>query len=127
MDKATLVTTDFATGSRIVKILDDAGLRMNLAMWLLTPEYEDWRFALSSRDLDSAEPKAAYGLVHNALDKGDFLLEDTPPLLIFRTSDLFIRTLRRTFGKTRSAEGLRLGGQMVGDRFIEDAVVYRIA
>ncbi len=126
MDKAALVTADFATGSRILEILDDAGLRVNVAMWLRTPEYEDWRFALSSRDLDSVEPSAAYGLVHDALDKGRFLLENTPPLLIFRTTDAFIRTLRRIFGKAKSVDGMRLGGQTEGGRFIEDAIVYRI-
>jgi hypothetical protein len=126
MDKATLVAADFATGSRILQILDEARLQMNVAMWLRTPEYEDWRFALSSRDLDRAEPPATYGLVHDLLDKGGVLLEKTPPLLIFRTSDPFIQALRRIFGKTKSIEGMRLGGQTVGGRFIEDAIVYRI-
>lgn len=28
---------------------------------------------------------------------------------------------------TVSAKGMRLGGQMIGDRFIEDAYVYRIS
>jgi hypothetical protein len=35
--------------------------------------------------------------------------------------------LRRIFAKTKSVEGMRLGGQMIGDRFIEDAWVYRIS
>jgi hypothetical protein len=126
MDKATLVAADVATGSKILQILEDAGLRMNVAMWLRTPEYEDWRFALSSRDLDRAEPPAAYGIVHDLLEKGGLLLEFTPPLLIFRTSDPFVRTLRRIFGKTKSVEGMRLGGQTVGGRFVEDAILYRI-
>lgn len=126
MDKATLVTADLATGSKILEILDDTGLRVNVAMWLRTPDYEDWRFAISSRDLDAAEPSAAYGRVHDTLGKGGFQLENTPPLLLLRTSDPFIRTLRRIFGKAKSVEGMRLGGQTVGDRFIEDAIVYRI-
>jgi len=126
MDKATLVIADFATGSRILEVLDGTGLRVNVAMWLRTPEYEDWRFALSSRDLDSVEPSAAYGRVHDTLGKGGFLLENTPPLLILRASDPFIRALRRIFGKVKSVEGMRLGGQALGGRFIEDAVVYRI-
>lgn len=40
--------------------------------------------------------------------------------------DPFIRELRRIFGKTRSVEGMRLAGQMIGDRFLPDAYVYRI-
>ncbi len=41
MDKAILVTTDFAAGDRILSILDDADLAINVAMWLHTPEYGD--------------------------------------------------------------------------------------
>jgi hypothetical protein len=40
--------------------------------------------------------------------------------------DPFIRELRRIFGKTKSVEGMRLGGQLFGDRFIEDGIAYRI-
>jgi hypothetical protein len=126
MDKAALVTADLVAGSRILEILDGTGLQLNMAMWLRTPEYEDWRFALSSRDLDSAEPSTAYGLVHDALDQKGFPLESTPPLLIIRTTDPFVRTLRRIFGKAKNVEGMRLGGQTIGGRFIEDAIVYRI-
>ena len=42
-------------------------------------------------------------------------------------ADPFVRELRRLFGKARSVEGMRLGGQMIGDRFVEDAYVYRIS
>lgn len=126
MDKATLVVNDIATGSRIVDILDEAGLRVLLAMWLLTPEYEDLRFALSSRDLDTVDPRDAYGIVHSALEKEGIALENTPTLLVLRTTDPFVRALRQIFRKAKSVEGMRLGGQTIGGRFIEDAVVYRI-
>jgi hypothetical protein len=42
-------------------------------------------------------------------------------------ADPSIRELRRLFGKTKSVEGMRLGGQVFGDRFVEDAYVYRIS
>ena len=123
--KQILVATDFAAGSRILEILDDARLRVNVAMWLRTPEYEDWRFVLSSRVLDGLEPAAAYGRVHDELGNAGFLVESTPPLLLLKTRDPFIRALRLIFGK-KNVEGVRLGGQTLGDRFIEDAIVYRV-
>ena len=95
-------------------------------MWLHTPEYEDWRFVLSSPRLDRSEPPEAYGLVHDALDRAGVPLENTPPLLILGMTDPFVRTLRRIFGKAKNVEGMRLGGQMLGDRFVDDAIVYRI-
>jgi len=120
------VTSDLAIGSRVVSILDDAGLRVNVAMWLRTPEYEDWRFVLSSRELDAAGPFGSYRLVRDALDRGHFAFEDIPALLILKMTDPFVRALRRTFGKVKSVDGMRLGGQLMGDRFIEEAIVYRI-
>jgi hypothetical protein len=126
MVKATLVVDDIATGVRVVDILDTAGLRISLAMWLLTPDYDDLRFTLSSRDLDVDDPRESYGIVHSALEKEGVALEDTPTLLIFRTSDPFVKALRQIFGKMKSVEGMRLGGQTIGGRFIEDAIVYRI-
>jgi len=125
MDKTALVTTDFTTGSRMLEMLDQSGLRLNLAMWLHVPEYEDWRFLPSSRRLDSVKPFKAYGLIHDALEQSGLPLEHTPPLLILKMTDPFVRALRGIFGKAKSVEGMRLGGQMIGGRFVDDAIVYR--
>ena len=126
MDQAALVATDISKGSRILNILDRSGLRIKVAMWVHYPEFEDWRFALSSPDLDAAGPAAAYGLVHDALDGEGFRLEQTPALQILKMKGPFVRELRQIFRRASSVEGMRLGGQMIGDRFINDAIVYRI-
>jgi hypothetical protein len=126
MDKAALVATDFTVGAEILEALDRFGLSISVALWLHSPEYEDWRLVLSSRELDAAALAEAYGLVHDTLSAAGISLERTPALLILKMSDPFIRSLRRIFGKSKNVEGIRLGGQLVGDRFIEDAIVYRI-
>ena len=126
MDKASLVTSDFAVGARVLDALDNSGLAISVALWLNSSEYEDWRLVLSSRRLDNADPRGAYGLVHDALERAGFLLEHTPPLLILRMTDPFIKALRQIFGKTKSVEGMRLGGQTIGDRFVQDALINRI-
>lgn len=126
MDKTSLVAPDFASGLEVVHALDHSALSISVALWLYASDYEDWRFVLSSRRLDAARFSAAYGLVHDALTAAGISLERTPPLLILKMSDPFIQSLRRTFAKTTSVEGMRLGGQMIGDRFVADAIVYRI-
>jgi|SRR5579863_2683260 len=127
MDKAALVSVDVESGARLVKALDEAKLKVRVALWFFSPEYEDWRFVLASRRLDEASPLAAYGMVHDALTVAGITLRETPPLMIMRVDDSFVRELRRLFGKTKDVEGMRLGGQLIGDRFVEDAYVYRIA
>lgn len=126
MDKAALVVADFAAGARLLSALDQASLSISVALWIHLSEYDDWRYLVSSRRLDATPPAAAYGLVHDALGAAGVTLELTPPLLILSMSDPFIRALRRIFGKAKSVEGMRLGGQLIGDRFVEDALVYRI-
>jgi hypothetical protein len=126
MDKAALVTIDLAKGTEWLKALDDSDLGVSVAMWVYLPEYENWRFVLSSRRLDAVRLPKAYGMVHDAFDRAGFSLERTPSLLILPMKDPSIRELRRTYGKARAVEGRRIGGQMIGDRFLEDALVYRI-
>ncbi len=127
MGKIALVGFEIETGSRMLKILDDAGLQVKVALWAVLPEYEDWRLVLSSRKFDVSDLRKAYGLLHDALDAAGFALEQTPPVVILRSGDPFIKDLRKIFGKTKTVEGMRLGGQMIGDRFIEDAFAYRVA
>jgi hypothetical protein len=126
VDKGTLVTIDFATGAKLVEALDQSHLSISVALWVYLAEYEDWRFALSSRQLDEAGPRMGYTLVHEALDAAGFTVQTVPSLLILSMSDPFIRALRRMFAKSKSVEGMRLGGQLIGDRFVEDGLVYRI-
>jgi hypothetical protein len=106
--------------------LDCSDLSISVALWLYSPEHEDWRFVLAARRLDAAGPSDAYGLVHDALAASGVPLERTPALVILKMSDPFIRALRRMFAKTKTVEGMRLGGQLIGDRFVSDALVYRI-
>jgi hypothetical protein len=127
MDRAALVSVDLEKGSRILQILDDAGLRVKVAMWAVLADYGDWRLVLSSRQFDAAGPTGGYGLLHDALDAAEFTLEQTPPVLILHSNDPFVKDLRKVFGRAKSVEGMRLGGQSIGDRFVEDAYTYRVS
>ena len=126
MDKKVLVEADFAAGVKLLQALDRSDLSISVALWLYSAEHEDWRFVLASRRLDAAEPSEAYGLIHRAFEADGISPEQTPTLMVLTMSDPFIRALRRIFAKTKSVEGVRLGGQFLGDRFVQDALVYRI-
>lgn len=126
MVNRALVETDFAIAPAILRALDRADLRVSVALWVYLDEYQDWRFALASRRLDAANGSNPYGLVREALSAEGITPEQTPTLLILRMSDPFIRDLRRLFAKTRNVDGMRFGLQLIGDRFVEDAIVYRI-
>jgi hypothetical protein len=76
--------------------------------------------------LDAAKLSEAYGLVHDALSADGIGVRQTPTLMILRMSDPFIRDLRRMYSKSKDVEGMRIGLQLFGDRFVEDGLVYRI-
>lgn len=81
---------------------------------------------LAAPDFDVPDLRDAYGLIRKAVDTAGFPIERMPTTLVMRTNEPLIRGLRKIFGKTRSVAGMRLGGQTIGDRFIEDGCVYRV-
>ena len=127
MDMTALVSVDIGKGLEVLKALERANIKVNVALWAVLPEYEDWRLVVAARKFDLLGPLDAYGLLNDSLDAAGMTTRTTPPIMILRMNDPFIRDLRRTFTKARSVEGMRLGGQVFGDRFIEDAYVYRIS
>ncbi|HEY1185880.1 MAG TPA: hypothetical protein VGE89_16930 [Bryobacteraceae bacterium] len=127
MAQTLLVGPEIETGRKILRALDDAKLKVSVAMWSVLSSYGDWRLVLSSSRLDSKGTQGAYHAVFEALDKAGFTIRDTESLVIFSMKDKFIRELRQVFAKAASVEGMRLGGQTFGDRHIEDAYVYRIS
>jgi hypothetical protein len=124
MDQATLVGLDSDKAERILTQLDHSGIKTKVALWMTTPEYEDGRLVLSSPNLDQASPLRAYEEVADAL-KGAFVYI-MPPIMILRMKDPFIKALRDKFKEATSVEGMRLGGQIIGGRFVSEAYVYRI-
>jgi hypothetical protein len=127
MGKTSLVGHDMETGSKILQILDEAGLQVKVAVWAILPEYEEWRLVLFSRKFDSAGLSNAYGLIHKALDAAALPVELTPSIVILRATDPLIRTLRKEYGKSPLVPRTHVGGRMLGDRFVEDAYAYRIS
>ena len=127
MDKAALVSVDIERGSELLDALDRANFKVGVALLVYLSEYEDWRLVVSARRFDALDLRDAYGLLHGLLGDAGVTLEKAPPVMILPMSDPFIKELRRIFGKAKSVEGMRLGGQMMGDRFVQDAYVYRIS
>jgi len=127
MGQTLLVDIDIALGSEMLKAMDDAGLKISVAMWLNSSEYDDWRFLVSSRILDVENPLGAHRLVETALRAGGIAFGRRPPVMIREMNSPFIREIRKTFRKKSDVNGMRLGNQYIGDRFVHDAYVYRIS
>ncbi len=127
MGETVLVNLELESGAKIIDALDQSGLKISVALWATLSEFGDSRLLLASPELNDENPQKNYGRVFDALRKKNVGTHQAPLLLVLRMKDPFIRELRRIFGKTASVEGMRLGGQSFGDRFIEDGYVYRIS
>ncbi len=124
MDPRTLVNLDVNEGLSILAALDTEKITVVAALWMVSPDDEEWQLVLSSPSLDQSHPLRAYEKVAEALHKHSMYMR--PPIVILPTENSFIRDLRSTFGKAKRVDGMRLGGQTIGNRFISDAYVYRV-
>jgi hypothetical protein len=126
MDKATLVDIDIAAGDRVLQILDHAGIKVNVAMWLYSSEFEAWRLYIASPLVDTEGPKEAYVRLLSALRSSDPDLATAVTITLVSPKETLIRGLKRAFGTTRRVHGMRLGSNVIDGVFIEQAYVYRI-
>ncbi|MGB7136750.1 MAG: hypothetical protein WBD46_15785 [Acidobacteriaceae bacterium] len=127
MAEKILVEADLGKSEKIVSALEEAGIHVALALWVVFPEYDDWRLVLASRGLDSLNLGDAYLRVNRILKEAGITVWETPTIFIMKTTDPFVRSLRKVFGKAKSVTGMRLGGQSWGGRFVEDGYAYKIA
>lgn len=124
MDNAVLVGIDIDLGAKVIAALDAAGVRISVALWMISPEYDDGRLVIASSRLDQRHPLRAYEKVAEVLHER--FSSSPPAILILRMKDPFIVNLRSIFGQAAGVEGMRLGGQQIGNRFISNAYIYRI-
>jgi hypothetical protein len=124
MVEAPLVIPDVKFGKNVLRVLDAAGFPISAAMWL--KEDTDWTLVLWSPLYEEAGPRGAYLRLRAALStEGPISLGELPIRLEGHRSPL-IKALRKTFGKTTSVEGTRLGGHSISGTWIDDGYVYRI-
>ena len=126
MDNAALVNFDIENGQRVIDALDQDGKTPNVALWAKLPDYESWRLVIASDRLDQSSSLSGYTEINAAIRKAGIPINRKPSIFWRPMNKPFIQALRRTFASTSDTYGMRLGGQMFGDKYLEDAFVYRI-
>jgi hypothetical protein len=126
VDNATLVSFDIDSGQKVIDALDADGKNPNVVLWAKIPDYEDWRLIIASDRLDQSSSFSGYTEINEAIKKAGIPIHRKPSIFLRSMNKPFIQALRRTFASTADTYGMRLGGQMFGDQYLEDAFVYRI-
>lgn len=126
MDTSTLVSYDIENGKEVIAALDRDGKTPNVALWAKLPDYEDWRLVIASEHLDQSSSLSGYEEINAAMKKAGISYRKRPAIYWRPMDKPFIQALRRAFKSASDTYGMRLGGQMFGDQYVEDAFVYRI-
>jgi hypothetical protein len=124
MVEAPLVVPDIEFGKKVLNALDAAEFPLSVALWL--KEDTDWTLVLATPLYEGIGPKEAYRCLLAALSAEHPVSLGELPLRLEGHRNPLIKALRKTFGKTASVAGMRLGGQRVGTAWIDDGYVYRI-
>ncbi|WP_263359992.1 hypothetical protein [Acidicapsa ligni] len=126
MDKTALVSFDIDNGQRVIDAIEKSGIVPEVALWVVLPEYEDWRLVIASKSINRLASDGGYGAINAAIRDAHIPLYSTPTIFVRDLNDPFIQSLRSAFGQTSDTYGMRLGGQRFGNQYVEDAFVYRI-
>ena len=126
MGTSALVSFDIENGKEVVDALDKDGKFPQVALWAKLPDYENWRLVIASDLLDQTSQFAGYMQINEAMDRAGIPSHRQPSLFMRPMNNPFIQALRGVFASAKDTYGMRLGGQMFGDKYLEDAFVYRI-
>ena len=126
MGTETPVSFDIENGKEVLDALDRDGRTPNVALWAKIPDYENWRLVIASDQLDQSSEFSGYTEINTAMDKAGIPIHRQPTISMRPMDNPFIRDLRSAFASTKDTYGMRLGGQIFGGKYIEDAFVYRI-
>ena len=120
MDQTVLVNLDIDKGLHVIEALDREGCSPEVAMWAMLPQYETWRFVLSSTKIPGYEELVTH-LRHAGVQFGS-----RPSVLLYEANDPFIIELRNKYSGQEETLGQNLSSQYFGKQYIDQAYVYRI-
>jgi hypothetical protein len=126
MAATALVNFDLENVEMAIRALDAVGREPIVAVWAKLPDYESWRLIIASDKIDQESPLKGYGQVVQALRNANIPIHRRPDILLLPMNSKMIEALRSLFGATKDVYGMRVGSQSFGDKYIEEALIFRI-
>lgn len=127
MATTVLVEADIEKGRKVLEALDQEGVNVASAFWLRDPEAEEFRLVLALPRAEEEGPRAAYRLVREALERRriEFPIWE---INVVSSTDETAALLRRAVKTPPDAiVGIRFSHNVVNNKLIEDAYIYRSA
>jgi hypothetical protein len=128
-----MVVTDLSEeliqeGRKLVAKLDESGVEVPAALWILFPDIQAWKLALSLPVVAEESPKRGYRLVQRALaDLGDEVerlsLED---VAVLKPDAPLLLLLRVALSTGPAISRVSFIGNVINGELFPDALVYRV-
>ena len=126
MAARALVESDIEQGARLLSALDEAGIPIEVAYWMLSPEWGDWWLVLGTplHDRRLTPPVSLQVVeVQRSLLETDYLMDK---LGVVGMNHQFVRALRKRLQDHLPRPGYHLGPFYAEDLEVEDSYVYRL-
>lgn len=119
MDPWILVTNGIEDGRKLLAALDEAGVCIDVALWLYSERYDRWRLAFSSPQFDERGHLWGYATIRSAIGRVDSAVD-------FNSIDTGVTILDSTQSpipelRMHAAEGFDLTGQWLRDTYVNRA------
>lgn len=115
-------------GAALTAKLDEIGLPVSAAYWMFEPESNAWRLFFATTRVSTEGPRAVYRTILGAIE--DLGIKDTLPLSdvgVLEADAGLVRLLKDALRTGPGVSRIRFSRDVVGGRYIDDALIYRAA
>jgi hypothetical protein len=125
----TLLTKEMiATGATLVGKLDERGLQPDAALWLYSPDLQQWKLVIVEVKVGKKGPKEVYRQIQKILresggEMGELSLDD---VALAKPDAPIIALLRASVRTGPGISGVRFKNNVIDGTLIEDAYIYRL-
>jgi len=127
MDRKILVEKDINEGQRLIVALDKAGFQTKAAFWYYLTDSDEWRLFIGTPIEEQFGPIKAYGIIQNEIEKLSPPIElSLKDISVLGSNDELISLLRIAVRTGPGISGIRFTRNVINNKFIDDAYIYRI-
>jgi hypothetical protein len=127
MVTTALVEQDIRDGERLIRALDERGVPITAAFWLLDPDTREWRLILSSPLVDEKGPFDLYLTVNEILASVTTARMRSDDVQVVETTFPLLTELQIFHGTDEAPfiGGMLIQRETVGDTYVEGCYLYR--
>lgn len=120
----TLFDFQVEAGRKLIHLLDEKQFPVTSAFWLYRSDPDRWRLILASTLVDELGARAAYRRLSDAM-KGFEGLSLLHQISLVSPNDELVSLLKKAVQTGQGVNPIRFSKNLIGDRYVEDAVIYR--